>query len=86
VSFFLFAFVERFFYLFFRRKLKVGELESVLDRLNAYLFELPANVRVRTEEQEARTSLILLRARVSQDGESLMWMWRRRWVSGLRSI
>jgi hypothetical protein len=53
-----------------RRKLKVGELESILDRLNAYLFELPEHVRVRTEEQEARTGLILLRARVSQDGES----------------
>jgi hypothetical protein len=42
----------------------------LLDKLNTYFFELPAQARVRTEEQEARTRLILLRARVSQDGES----------------
>lgn len=55
---------------FYCRKLKASELESVLDRLNEYLFKLPAHVRVRKEEQEARTSLILMRAKVSQDGES----------------
>jgi len=52
------------------RKLKAGELESVLDRLNEHFFGLPAHVRVREDEQEARTNLILLRAKVSQDGES----------------
>ena len=40
----------------------------MLDGLNTHFFRLPAHVRARPEEQEARTSLILLRTKVSQDG------------------
>lgn len=54
----------------FRRKLRVDKLESVLQRLNTYLFELPENARVTTEEQEARTRLILLSSKLSQAGEA----------------
>lgn len=50
------------------RKLKAAEVENMLDRLTSYFFGLPGHARAKSEEQEARTHLILLRSRLS-DGQ-----------------
>jgi hypothetical protein len=49
------------------RKLRAAELRSTLDILNHYFFNMPSHVR--TQEQEARTQIILLRSRISDSGD-----------------
>ncbi len=51
----------------FSRKMKADELQSTLDILNHYFFDMPSHVR--TQEQEARTQIILLRSRISDSGD-----------------
>ena len=64
----------------FCRKLKAAELENLLDRLTSYFFRLPGHTRAQSEEQEARTRLTLLRAKLSEDshvevsGELSEWL------------
>jgi len=51
----------------FSRKLKATELRNILDILNHYFFNMPSHVR--TQEQEARTQITLLRSRISDSDD-----------------